>query len=89
VPETVILAALLGAISLYLACFRGIFSQSAYRLKWSLALLGASMAMDMLPQTAITALGQWEFFLEDGLKWAGIVGWMAFSLGSFRRALHQ
>lgn len=86
-PERLVLAALLLAIFIYLVAFRVLFAHSAYRLKWSLALLGGSVAMDMLPEALITALGQWEFFLEDGLKWAGIVGWMAFSLGSFRRGL--
>ena len=41
-------------------------------------MLGASVAMDTIFHTWLRPLGQWEFFLEDGAKWLGIVSWAAY-----------
>jgi hypothetical protein len=87
ISEQIVLGALMMAILSYLAYFRTLLLAEPYRLYWSLGLLGLSVCIDLLPAGTSQALGQWEFFIEDGLKWAGIVGWFAFALGHFRRSL--
>jgi hypothetical protein len=87
IAENWVLFGLLCAISAYLFTFRNQLRRTPYRLNWALGLLSASVIVDLLSESAEPLLGQWEYFVEDGLKWAGIVGWLAFALGEFRRTL--
>lgn len=45
----------------------------------SLGLLAGSVFLDILPDAWTKAMGDWFYFVEDGLKWLGIAAWCTYS----------
>lgn len=41
----------------------------------ALTFLSSSVALDFILKTWFQQIGQWEFLIEDGAKWLGIVSW--------------
>lgn len=79
IPEEVVFAALGLAVGLHLFVFRRLIRHTSYGLLIvALVMLGASVAMDTIFHPWVRPLGHWEFFLEDGAKWLGIVSWCAY-----------
>jgi hypothetical protein len=44
--------------------------------------LGLSLCVDLLFENFLASVPDWEYFLEDGLKWLGIVCWCSYFTGS-------
>jgi len=79
IPEEAIYAALGLAAGLHLVVYRRLIRGTDYRLlAAALVLLAASTVMDTIFNPWLRTLGHWEFFLEDGAKWLGIVSWCAY-----------
>lgn len=75
IREKIVIAFTGVAILFYLAIFRKyILARGVVYLGLSIAFLGGSALVDQLP-IPIQQLGGWSFFVEDGLKWIGIVTW--------------
>lgn len=79
VAEEHVLAAIAIAAAAHVFAFRRLILRTDYRLLGlALALLGAAALMDSIFHSWLRTLGQWEFFIEDGAKWLGIVSWCAY-----------
>ena len=75
IDEKVVYAILLVFILFYLKSFWLTILRTRYSLFIaSLILLGSSLILDVLPWPE-ELLGGWQYLLEDGLKWLGIVSW--------------
>lgn len=81
--------ALLVALGLtYVLVFRRrIFQRRAVVLLAALALLATSMLIDALLEPRYWPNGTWTYLVEDGLKWIGIVCWLAFCVAWCRGEL--
>ena len=80
VNENVVLFILVLAVAAYLYFHRSeILNTDLWMLILALALLGFSVFVDAasarLPNVQ---LGQWEYLMEDGFKWLGIVCWCSY-----------
>jgi hypothetical protein len=79
IPENAVYAALVIAVGFYLFVFRGLLLKSdGMLLLFSFALLGWSMSVDAIFERWLLSLGHWLVFLEDAIKWLGIVAWCVF-----------
>jgi hypothetical protein len=77
------------ATAIYLWTNRGVILRSNWTLlALAFVFLGSSAMMDtLLLKIGKDALGDWEFFWEDGFKWLGIVCWNAYHvLAASRRS---
>lgn len=55
-----------------------IFQSNYFTLFVALGLMGASITCDYLTDISILIAGKWEYLVEDGLKWFGIVWWCSY-----------
>ena len=79
IAERHVYAVLVVAVAAHLLVFWRVILGTEYRLLLlALLLLSSSVAMDTVIERWMRQLGQWEFFLEDGAKWLGIVSWCAY-----------
>lgn len=58
--------------------FKDIYSTNYVGLLIALGFMGASIGCDYLQNVWLWKLGQWEYLLEEGLKWFGIVWWCSY-----------
>ncbi|CAH1002231.1 hypothetical protein LEM8419_03149 [Neolewinella maritima] len=88
IPSTI--AVYGGAIGVYLLKHWVLILRSPFPLLLlSLAFLGSSMAFDEIPKRELLLPKEAVFFIEDGLKLAGIVFWSAYHLLLSRDVLYQ
>ena len=74
IPQPVILATYGAATLLFLARFRAVFGRTRLGLlATSLLFLGLSVALDL-----VSTGPNWHHLFEDGAKFMGIVGWLAY-----------
>lgn len=77
--ERFIYAALGTVVGLYLTTFiRVILRTNFIHLLLAVGFLGASVVVDAILEPWLWRIGQWEYFLEDGTKWLGIVSWCSY-----------
>ncbi len=77
--EKVIFVFLGIAVFAYLVSFRKIILQTnVIVLLLALVFLSVSVAADAIFEPWLSWLGQWEYFIEDGAKWLGIVFWCSY-----------
>lgn len=80
--EEIVYGLLLMAVVSYLVLYRTlIFSVRYGPLVAALWFLAASVVFDVL-QPWMWPLREWQFILEDGLKWVGIANWLAFAIAA-------
>ena len=76
IDENVIFVLLGLTVFAYLIIFHKTIMQTRYQfLLLALFLLSSSVLIDAILEPWLKSLGQWEFFIEDGAKWLGIVSW--------------
>lgn len=81
--EKVIFSLLGIAVLTYLIAFQRVIRETDYFLLLvALGFLGSSVLIDSVLGRVTRGLGDWEFFLEDGAKWLGIVSWCSYYLFS-------
>ena len=79
VNEKIIFVVLGIAVFTYLAKYRRIILKTNYsNLLLALGFLSLSVVIDSILEPWLSQIGQWEFFLEDGFKWLGIVSWCSY-----------
>ena len=79
VNQLVVLLLLGFAVSSYLIAFRSVILRTNYLLLLlALGMLTLSVVTDVIHEPWLRGLGQWAYFLEDGAKWLGIVGWCSY-----------
>lgn len=88
VPE----GAVYGVLALATACYlwryrRRLLAPDGALLLLALALLSGSVVVDAVLGPWLWRLKDWNYFVEDGLKWAGICFWTAFSVVRCAREL--
>lgn len=49
-------------------------------LVWAILALALSIGVDLLDGQITQIVGEWEYLIEDGLKWLGAVFWLGFHL---------
>jgi hypothetical protein len=78
--DTVIIALLGITVLIYLVHFRQIIMQTdIFLFLLALSLLSFSVFVDTIAEQFLTnQLGDWEYFIEDGIKWMGIVCWCSY-----------
>ena len=70
--------------------FGDILLKAIFPLAFSFVPLALSLFIDDLGALwTWDLIGEWDFLLEDGLKWLGIVGWLGHALLWFRRLLDE
>lgn len=74
------IVAFLGVLVLsYLAAFKNIIFRTNYAvLLLSIAFLSTSVIIDKVFESWFWQLGDWEYLIEDGAKWLGIVSWCSY-----------
>jgi hypothetical protein len=79
------------AVSAYLLTFRAlILKTNYYFLLLALVFLGFSVVIDaILPPELWRLLGHWEYFIEDGAKWLGIVAWCSYFVNTSHQFLES
>ncbi|MEM6484057.1 MAG: hypothetical protein AAF662_03600 [Pseudomonadota bacterium] len=81
--ESVVILTIVVAATAYFALFlRAILRTRYVLLVLSLAFLASSVAIDELFREHFGNNRWWLYFLEDGLKWLGIVGWFVYHTDS-------
>ncbi|MBO9575844.1 MAG: hypothetical protein J7494_08925 [Sphingobium sp.] len=89
-PEKGVLALVACAGLAYVVLFRNLLASALFPLAFAFVPLALSLIIDDVGAVWITdRIGDWEFLLEDGLKWLGIVGWLGHALLWFRRLLDE
>lgn len=80
IPQVLILVLIVVAGMAFVARHHVALRRShAWIIAVAFVFLGSSMATDTVMEHGLRgALGDWEYFIEDGLKWAGICFWTAF-----------
>ena len=67
------------AVIVYAVAFRRIILRTNFGiLLLALILLGTCVAIDTFFETWLLRLDDWEYFIEDGLKWLGITCWCSY-----------
>jgi hypothetical protein len=89
VPEKVVYAALGFAVLSFLwAHRRALLAERATRwLAGALGALGLSALLDALLGRWLWRIGEWNYLVEDGLKWTGACLWCAFAVVWCRHVL--
>ncbi|MBI2472394.1 MAG: hypothetical protein HYV59_14330 [Planctomycetes bacterium] len=78
-PEKAMYAVLSLVMAAYLLAFRRLIVQrECLLLLFALSFLACSAFVDVVLEPWILWLEDWRFFIEDGLKWLGIVSWCSF-----------
>ena len=86
--EPYVLIALLVAVGGYLFAFRHRILQTDYALLLlALILFAASMAIDTVFAAGMRRIGHWDYLVEDGAKWLGIVSWCAYQTSTSLEAV--
>jgi hypothetical protein len=79
--ERVVYGVLAFAVAVYLLLFRRLILRAdGLLLLLAFAFLAASVVVDAAPQRWLPRMGEWKYFIEDGMKWLGIAGWCGFSI---------
>ncbi|OZV70085.1 hypothetical protein CA834_05560 [Winogradskyella aurantia] len=78
--DTITITLLGIAVLIYMVQFRHIIMQTDILLfLLALSLLSSSVFVDTIAEQFLTnQLGDWEYFIEDGIKWIGIVCWCSY-----------
>ncbi len=83
VSEKVIFVILGIVVLVYLKYFIHIILKTKYiTLLLAFAFLSLSVVIDSILEPWLWRLGHWEFFIEDGAKWIGIVSWCIYYVGT-------
>ena len=90
ISEQVVILILGIAVLVYLKCFMHVILKTKYvTLILAFAFLSSSVVLDVILEPWLQQLGDWEFFIEDGAKWLGIVSWTIYYIEtSFRFVVH-
>jgi hypothetical protein len=79
IDEKVVLLTLGIAVLAYLVLFRQIILKTKYSvLLLAFVFLTISVLTDGILDPWFWSLGHWEYFIEDGFKWLGIVSWCSY-----------
>lgn len=79
INEKVIFIFLGGYVFLYLISFRKIILKTnIFYLFLALSFLAISVLIDSVFEPYLSRFGHWEYFIEDGFKWLGIVFWCSY-----------
>lgn len=79
VDEKIVLASLGISLFTYLLYFRNDILRTRFvMLLTALGLLSFSVVVDVIFEDWLLNLGDWGFFVEDGLKWLGIAAWCSY-----------
>ncbi|WP_351077831.1 hypothetical protein, partial [Shewanella sp. CAL98-MNA-CIBAN-0140] len=66
------------------------FAQNSNKDQQPLVFLGFSVVIDaILPPELWRLLGHWEYFIEDGAKWLGIVAWCSYFVNTSHQFLES
>lgn len=77
--EKAVFSLLVIAVMFYAVAFRRIILRTNFGiLLLALILLGTCVAIDAFFETWLLRLDDWEYFIEDGLKWLGITCWCSY-----------
>lgn len=77
--EKIIILTLAVMVFTYLVMFRDVILTTNYSiLVMALGFLSFSVVVDIVLGSRFLHLGEWEFFVEDGLKWLGIASWCSY-----------
>jgi len=76
INEKVVFVILGIAVLLYLKSFMSVIVKTKYgTLLLAFAFLSLSVVIDGILEPWLVRLGHWEYLIEDGAKWLGIVSW--------------
>ncbi len=80
IPQWLVMVTIAAATVLYVWCWRARFvNREGLLLGLALCLLAGSMGADtVLGGLLHRHLGQWEYWVEDSLKWGGVCFWVVF-----------
>lgn len=79
VDEKVIMGILGVAVIAYFSTFRRTILETNYCIIIvASGLLALSVVIDIILSPWLGMLGHWEYFIEDGIKWLGIVSWFSY-----------
>jgi hypothetical protein len=79
IDEDIVFVVLGIGVAAYLFVFRRIIlTTSLDVLVAAVVFLAASVAVDAFLESSLWRLGQWNYFVEDGLKWMGIAAWACY-----------
>lgn len=77
--ENLVFAVLgIGVAAYFFAFRRVILTTSLDVLVAAVGFLAASVAVDVFLESSLWRLGQWNYFVEDGLKWMGVAAWACY-----------
>jgi hypothetical protein len=86
--EHTALGGIAGIAALHLLAFRRfLLASHTPLLLLALGFLSASVVFDTVLYDYLWRLDHWQYLLEDGLKWLGIVCWSGYHVGTARRLL--
>lgn len=89
-PERGMLLLVACAAIAYALFFRDLLVTAIFPLAFAFGPLALSLIIDDIGAVLTWDLiGEWDFLLEDGLKWLGIVGWLGHALFWYRRSLES
>jgi len=90
INEKVVFVILGITVLVYLKFFMHVILKTKYgTLILAFAFLSLSVFIDGILEPWLWRLGHWEFFIEDGAKWLGIVSWCIYYVKtSFRFVVH-
>ncbi len=81
--EKVIFVLLGIAVFIYIVSFRKVILQTNFIiLLLAVAFLSLSVIVDAIFEPWLSRLGDWEYLIEDGAKWLGIVFWCSYYIDS-------
>ncbi len=81
IPEIAVYAALMLATAIYIYRFMNILSGfDAVLMLLAFVFFGLSVAVDTILEPWLWRIKEWEFLVEDGLKWFGICLWNGFCI---------
>lgn len=79
IDEKVVFLILGAYVATYLVAFKNIILKTNYAfLVLALGFLSFSIIVDSVIQQWLWRLGDWQFLIEDGAKWLGIVSWCSY-----------
>lgn len=88
IDELFVYIALALSLLAYLFVFKSLILKANYIfLVFAFGFLGSSVLVDSLPYELLSSIGHWEFLIEDGFKWIGIVSWVLYCLDISYNAL--